>query len=191
VIDPHARYARAVRELLPHAVLAVDHFHLVLLANCAVAAVRQRVTRELLHRRGRASDPAWANRRLLLRARERLSEKALARMWNGCVDHDPTAQILTSSPPGSQGRTTRAVRPRRPRRRPDRNPPAALDWTFYSWCADARIPESSGGDLRPLDRQHGQHHVPRGDRRGRDPGVPRHCTGQRQRRRRYGVAGVD
>ncbi len=95
-IDPHAGYARAVRELLPHAVLAVDHFHLVLLANRAVTAVRQRVTRELLHRRGRATDPPWANRRLLLRARERLSDKALARMWNGCIDHDPTGQILTA-----------------------------------------------------------------------------------------------
>ena len=30
VIHRHAGYARAVRELLPHAVLAVDHFHLVL-----------------------------------------------------------------------------------------------------------------------------------------------------------------
>jgi transposase len=28
VIDPHAGYARAVRELLPHAVLAVDHIQL-------------------------------------------------------------------------------------------------------------------------------------------------------------------
>jgi len=46
VIDPHAGYARAVRELLPHAALAVDHFHLVLLANKAVTAVRQRVTRD-------------------------------------------------------------------------------------------------------------------------------------------------
>jgi transposase len=96
VIDPHAGYARAVRELLPHAALAVDHFHLVLLANKAVTAVRQRVSRELLNRRGRASDPPWANRRLLLCARERLSARALTRMWNGCIDHDPTGQILTA-----------------------------------------------------------------------------------------------
>jgi transposase len=62
----------------------------------AVTAVRQRVTRDLLDRRGRKTDPTWANRRLLLRGRERLSERALARMWNGCVDHDPTGQILTA-----------------------------------------------------------------------------------------------
>jgi transposase len=73
VIDPHAGYAAAVRRVLPLARIAVDHFHLIMLANKAVTAVRQRVTRELLGHRGRAIDPAWANRRLLLRGRERLS----------------------------------------------------------------------------------------------------------------------
>ncbi|MGH9157388.1 MAG: transposase [Acidimicrobiales bacterium] len=51
VIDPHAGYAKAVRDALPHAQLAVDHFHLVMLANKALTAVRQRVTREQLGRR--------------------------------------------------------------------------------------------------------------------------------------------
>ncbi len=96
VIDPHAGYAAAVRAALPDAQVAVDHFHLVMLANKAVTAVRQRVTRDLLDRRGRKTDPTWANRRLLLRGRERLSPVALARMWNGCVDHDPTGQILSA-----------------------------------------------------------------------------------------------
>jgi hypothetical protein len=81
--------------VLPDAVLAVDHFHLVMLANKAVTAVRQRVTREQLGRRGRKIDPAWANRRLL-RAHEQLSDRALARMWNGCIGQDPTGQILTA-----------------------------------------------------------------------------------------------
>jgi transposase len=63
VIDPHAGYAAAVRAALPGAVIAVDHFHLIMLANRAVTAVRQRVTRDLLGRRGRKVDPAWANRR--------------------------------------------------------------------------------------------------------------------------------
>ena len=67
-----------------------------MLANKAVTAVRQRVTRDLLDRRGRKTDPTWANRRLLLRGRERLSQAALARMWNGCVDHDPSGQILSA-----------------------------------------------------------------------------------------------
>jgi transposase len=53
VIDPHAGYAAVVRAALPDAVIAVDHFHLVILANKTVTAVRQRVTRDLLDRRGR------------------------------------------------------------------------------------------------------------------------------------------
>jgi len=78
VIDPHAGYAAAVRAALPDAAIAVDHFHLIMLGNKAVTAVRQRVTRDVLGRRGRKIDPAWVNRRLLLRGRERLSERAVA-----------------------------------------------------------------------------------------------------------------
>jgi hypothetical protein len=37
---------------------------------------------------------AGSNRRLLLRAHERLSQSA--RMWNGCIEHDPTGQILSA-----------------------------------------------------------------------------------------------
>jgi transposase len=137
VIDPHAGYARAVREMLPHAALAVDHFHLVMLANKAVTGVRQRVTRELLHRRGRAADPAWANRRLLLRARERLSEPALARMWNGLIDHDPTGQILSAWIAKEELRALCAVAARGG----DPGEIRTRLWAFYRWCADADIPE--------------------------------------------------
>jgi len=59
VIDPHAGYAAAVRAAVPDALIAVDHFHLIMLANTAVTAVRQRVTRDLLDRRGRKADPTW------------------------------------------------------------------------------------------------------------------------------------
>jgi transposase len=137
VIDPHAGYAAAVRAVLPHAQLAVDHFHLVMLANKAVTAVRQRVTRELLGRRGRKVDPAWANRRLLLRGRERLSERALARMWNGCVDHDPSGQILSAWIAKEELRTLCATAAR------DAPPGEIRDrlYAFYRWCADADIPE--------------------------------------------------
>jgi transposase len=90
VIDPQTGYAAAVRAALPDAVIAVDPFHLIMLANTMVTAVRQRVTRDLLGRRGRTIDPTRANRRLLLRGRERLSPAALARMWNGCIDNDTT-----------------------------------------------------------------------------------------------------
>jgi transposase len=137
LIDPHAGYAAAVRAALPDAAIAVDHFHLIMLANKAVTAVRQRVTRDLLGRRGRRLDPVWANRRLLLRGRERLSQAALVRMWNGCVDHDPTGQILSAWIAKEELRALCAT--------------AATGghcadigrrlWAFYSWCADADVPE--------------------------------------------------
>ena len=137
VIDPHAGYAAAVRAALPDAAIAVDHFHLVMLANKAVTAVRQRVTRDLLGRRGRTSDPAWANRRLLLHGRERLSQPALARMWNGCVDHDPSGSILSAWIAKEELRALCATAAR------GGHPGEIRDrlHTFYRWCADAQIPE--------------------------------------------------
>jgi transposase len=137
VVDPHAGYAAAVRAVLPHAQLAVDHFHLIMLANKAVTAVRQRVTRDLLGRRGRRIDPTWANRRLLLRGRERLSERALARMWNGCVDHDPSGQILSAWIAKEELRALCATAARGV-------PPGEIRdrlYAFYRWCTDADIPE--------------------------------------------------
>ena len=60
MIDPHAGYAAAVRAAVPDALIAVDHFHLIMLANTAVTAVRQRVTRDLLDRRAGAGRlPRW------------------------------------------------------------------------------------------------------------------------------------
>ena len=97
VIDPSAAYAAAVTtELLPNAVLVVDHFHLVKLANDALTAVRRRVTFDAHGRRGRKQDPEWANRRRLLTARERLSPRAFATMWNALIDNDPSCQILSA-----------------------------------------------------------------------------------------------
>jgi transposase len=137
VIDPHAGYAAAVRAALPDAVIAVDHFHLIMLANKAVTAVRQRVTRDLLDRRGRKTDPTWANRRLLLRGRERLSQGALARMWNGCVDNDPTGQILSAWIAKEELRALCATAARGG----DPGEIRTRVWAFYRWCADAGIPE--------------------------------------------------
>jgi transposase len=137
VIDPHAGYAAAVRAALPDAQVAVDHFHLIMLANKAVTAVRQRVTRDLLGRRGRKIDPAWANRRLLLRGRERLSQAGLARMWNGCLDNDPTGQILSAWIAKEELRALCAIAARGGHHHEIRR----RLWAFYRWCADAQIPE--------------------------------------------------
>jgi len=108
-----------------------------MLANKAVTAVRQRVTRDLLGRRGRKLDPAWANRRLLLHGRERLSEAALARMWNGCVDHVPSGQILSAWIAKEELRALCATAARGGHLGEIRD----RLYAFYRWCADAQIPE--------------------------------------------------
>jgi len=97
-IDPAAVYASAIRTpgLLSNAAIVVDHFHLVKLGNDALTKVRRRITWELRDHRGRKLDPEWANRRRLLRARERLSHNSFARMWNTIIDEDPSAQILSA-----------------------------------------------------------------------------------------------
>ncbi len=100
-VPPAAVYASAIRTpgLLPNATVGVDHFHLVKLGNHALTKVRRRVTWELRERRGRKRDPEWANRRRLLRARERLSQKSFATMWNAIVAEDPSGQILRRGSP--------------------------------------------------------------------------------------------
>jgi len=70
--------------------------NLIKLANDALTKVRRRVTWDLRQRRGRKLDPEWANRRRLLTARERLSEKSFAKMWNQISAEDPSSQILSA-----------------------------------------------------------------------------------------------
>jgi transposase len=92
-IDPSAAFRKALREHLPAAAVSVDAFHLVKLANDMVTQVRQRVIRETKGRRGRLEDPAWVNRRLLLRAGDTLSPRALARLKATLRTDDPTDEI--------------------------------------------------------------------------------------------------
>jgi transposase len=92
-IDPSAAFRKALREQLPAAAVSVDAFHLVKLANDMVTQVRQRAIREQKGRRGRLADPAWVNRRLLLRAGNTLSPRALARLKATLRADDPTDEI--------------------------------------------------------------------------------------------------
>jgi len=92
-IDPSAAFRKALREHLPAAAVSVDPFHLVKLANDVVTQVRQRVIRDRTGRRGRGMDPAWTHRRLLLRAGNTLSPRALARLQATLRADDPTDEI--------------------------------------------------------------------------------------------------
>ncbi|MGI8523487.1 MAG: ISL3 family transposase [Nocardioides sp.] len=92
-IDPSAPYAAGIRRALPQARIVVDHFHLVMLANQMLTEVRQRVQRVQQGRRGMRVDPAWAHRRLLLRAGDTLGPKSLARLRMVLRTDDPTNEI--------------------------------------------------------------------------------------------------
>ena len=138
-IDPAAAYASAIRTpgLVPNATIVVDHFHLVKLANDALTKVRRRVTWDLRDRRGRRTDPEWANHRRLLTARERLTHKAFATMWNRINAEDPSAQILSAWIAKEELRTLLSTisvggDPHLTRHRLHR---------FLCWCIDSQIPE--------------------------------------------------
>ncbi|MGO4750361.1 transposase, partial [Streptomyces sp. 2MCAF27] len=67
----HVHHLRAaVHIALPQATFAVDHFHVVQLANKMLSMLRRRTTAEVRGRRGRATDPEWRARRRRLRNRE-------------------------------------------------------------------------------------------------------------------------
>jgi transposase len=138
VIDPAAVYAAAIRTpgLLPNATLVVDHFHLVKLANDAVTKVRRRVTWDQHGRRGRKIDPAWANRRRLLKGRERLSEQGFQKMWIALEAGDPSAQILTAWIAKEELRMLLALA----RTGAHRDEIRHRLHSFYAWCANSKIP---------------------------------------------------
>jgi transposase len=92
-MDPSATYRSAITKALPGAAISVDHWHLVRLANLMVTSVRQRVAREWLGRRGRATDGAWAHRMLLLRAANTLTSGAWVRLDQVFTHDDPTGEL--------------------------------------------------------------------------------------------------
>jgi transposase len=93
-IDPHQGYANGVKTRLSHATLVVDPFHAVKLANAAIDDVRRRVQQETLGHRGHKDDPLYGIRRLLLQARETLSDKGRARLEAGLKAGDPRDEVL-------------------------------------------------------------------------------------------------
>ncbi|WP_416211396.1 transposase [Frankia sp. Cas3] len=115
-------YASAAREALPHALLAIDGFHVSQLANKAIGDTRRRVAHELRGRRGRATDPEYTIRGLLVRAEEKLSPAARGKLL--CAS--PTSAgtpASRSAPPGAR-RNTCAPCSRSPRLAPASRPAA-------------------------------------------------------------------
>jgi transposase len=137
-IDMSTTYRAAVRTGLPDAIVVVDHFHVVQLANKMLSQVRRRTTAELRGRRGRASDPEWKARRRLLRNREDLSDEQFARMWNPLLGEGKIGQTLLTAWIAKESlRNLLALA----RTRADRHQIDHARWKFLTWCADSDIPE--------------------------------------------------
>jgi transposase len=109
----------------------------VKLANDALTKVRRRVTWDRRDRRGRKIDPEWANRRRLLRAWERLSDKSFSTMWNTIMASDPSAQILTAWIAKEELRTLLST----VRVGGDTHLTRHRLHRFLTWCIDSQIPE--------------------------------------------------
>src|SRR5215213_9825361 len=135
-IDPSATFRSALETALPAARISVDHWHLVRLANLMVTKVRQRVAQETKGHRGRKDNLAWARRMLLLRAGDRLSERAVHRLDHVFAHDDPTGEI---GPPGAS-RNASGCCSRAPTSTP-RTPPAA---SSESRCLPPTCPRPGG-----------------------------------------------
>jgi transposase len=92
-IDPSAAFRKALRMWLPRTAVAVDHFHLISLANQAMTETRQNLSQQVKGRRGRAIDKAWAHRMLLLRGGDTLSCRAALRLEEVFAVDDPTGTL--------------------------------------------------------------------------------------------------
>lgn len=95
-IDPFRGYANALASRLPDAILVVDHFHAVKLANSAIDDIRRRVQQEQTGHRGRTGDPLYGIRRLLLVGAERLTERGWDRIHAGLAAGDPADEVAAA-----------------------------------------------------------------------------------------------
>jgi len=139
-IDRRAVRRRGIRRALPQARLFWITVHLVLLANNDVTDVRQRVQHEQQGRRGMKVDPAWAHRRLLLRAGNELGPKAWPGQRPVFDTDDPTNEI--SAAWGNQGAPAADACSARP------NGIAGTETStrrtrFLAACVDADMPEAT------------------------------------------------
>jgi transposase len=95
-LDPYRGYATAMGVHLGHATVVVDHWHIVRLANACVDEVRRRVQQDTLGHRGRAGDPLYRIRKLLVMAAERLDTRGWQRLAVGLAAGDPDGQVTAA-----------------------------------------------------------------------------------------------
>jgi transposase len=134
-MDTSATYARAARLALPNAVVIVDRFHLVALANRAVTEYRRELAWARRGRRGRKVDPEWAQRNRLLRGAETLTDEEAAKMHDAMRRADPSGGLEKCWQGKEMLRRLLALAGTDPERN--------LIWNkltdFYTHCADSEI----------------------------------------------------
>lgn len=145
-IDMSSVYKSAVTKsgLLPDAKLIVDVFHVAQLCNKMIGDVRRRVTFERYGRRGRATDPEYVIKGLLLRGQERLTKRARHKLLLALADLGDSGRQI-----GAAWRAKELVRdllklsPNRTGVAPARPQITAALEAFYLFCAGpgASVPE--------------------------------------------------
>jgi transposase len=134
-LDPWRGYASALVASLSHAIVVVDHFHAIRLANAVVDQVRRRTQQTTLGHRGRKHDPLYRIRKLLLTAAEQLTEQGRARLRAGLAAGDPGGEVAAAWQGKELLRAVYAAAGMAAAR-------AVLD-RFYRWADGVQVPELS------------------------------------------------
>jgi len=134
-IDLCSIYAAAVRRMLPHATLTADLFHVVQLAVKATGDVRRRVVRARYGRRGRAGDPEYGIKGLLVRNLEHLSPDQFAKIID-TLDRDRYGQEIAAAWIAKEKlRDALNLRARVTGSTPGERDVRGRLFSFYDWCA--------------------------------------------------------
>ncbi len=95
-LDMASCYRSIYHQILPQAVLVVDPFHLVKHANLCLTRTRCAVQNQTLGHRGRKHDPLYRSRRLLTKARERLTDQGHEKLRGLLAAGDPDGHVATA-----------------------------------------------------------------------------------------------
>ena len=96
-IDPHRGYLKGILAYLPDAIVTVDCFHGVTLANTMVDDVRRRTQQETLGHRGHKHDPLYATRGSMTRGWERLSARQRVKLLTVLDRGDPDGEVSVAT----------------------------------------------------------------------------------------------
>jgi transposase len=135
-IDMCTIYASAVRRVLPGATLVVDLFHVVQLATKMVGDVRRAAIRSKYGRRGKAKDPEYGIKNLLVKNLEHLRPDQFGKIMNHLLADRHAQQIAVAWIAKEKLRDVLNLRTRITGSVPCERQVRDRLFTFYAWCAD-------------------------------------------------------